>query len=699
MDLITFKNVSKSFPQKPGTFEALHDVNLAFPSAGLVLLSGKSGAGKTTLLNLIGGLDSPSEGKILFAGQTITPRNADRYRAQEIGFVFQEYNLLLGASIRENMGFAFDLAGAKATDAAIAEVFALVGLPGEGITLEAFLVKRPMELSSGQRQRVAIARALVKNPSILLLDEPTGALDAENALSLLKMLKDLSKQCLVIFSTHNVEMAKPFADRLIRLEKGVIAEDNILVSSASSLVPKTVSDQGRLSFLSSLRFAWRGLRGKKVRLISSVLLAVLVSTFFGLVLAIQTADTDQVILRTQYEQSQKEYAFVESREHYFVMGKEIDEACSFTEAQKETLANYCSYGAPVYVCFTEASFNVYSAWGRNGEQENPFTCIAATRGLGWAMELDPEQGLSDAHLVRDPRLSASTPCRLPQNYSEVALTDFQAQFILEYGYVNYAVSPEIIPLKTIDELMGKTIGNFTVTGIYQTEESLAEWLSYDIPDYADRYGSKNTRAMNLALGYSPASLLIVKKGYAEATSEVENLALIKLSGSLSQDLELRDALVSGVNRRHYGKFLNSYTNFALGIGFLKDMVALVVYALIAFLSLGSLLLSLGLFYGNVKDMEKDLGILRALGASKATIASIVFLQGGLIAVFEFLLSLASIGIGCAIFDFNLDISILTINFVTAISLFALVFVAMALVSLLAARRALRQRPINIIEGK
>ncbi len=213
--------VKKIYKTKAGNVAALDGVSLTFPETGMVFVTGKSGSGKTTLLNVIGGLDGIDEGEILVYGKKFSKFSAseyDSYRNTLIGFIFQEYNLLPDYTIEKNVGIADELQGKKTNKEELNNVLASVGI-------ENFNSRKPGQLSGGQKQRVAIARALIKNPKIIMADEPTGALDSGTGIQVVEELKRLSKEKLVIVISHDLELAKKYADRIIRLVDGKVVED------------------------------------------------------------------------------------------------------------------------------------------------------------------------------------------------------------------------------------------------------------------------------------------------------------------------------------------------------------------------------------------------------------------------------------------------------------------------------------------
>ena len=220
-------NVKKVYKTKVGDTNALNGLSLTLPDSGLVFITGKSGCGKTTLLNCVGGLDSINDGDIIIDGKKFsefTDKDYDSYRNTFMGFIFQEYNLLPDYTVEKNIQIATELQGIQADPQAINDILKLVDL--EGLNL-----RKPSQLSGGQKQRVAIARALVKNPKIIMADEPTGALDSATGIQVMETLKKLSKDKLVIIVSHDLELAEKFADRIVRLVDGRLVEDITLTDT------------------------------------------------------------------------------------------------------------------------------------------------------------------------------------------------------------------------------------------------------------------------------------------------------------------------------------------------------------------------------------------------------------------------------------------------------------------------------------
>jgi len=220
--LIEAKNLMKVYKPKKGVpVHALNDVSVKLPDKGMVFILGKSGSGKSTLLNVLGGLDSVDSGEIVIKGvsaKDFRQAHYDSYRNTYVGFIFQEYNILEEFTVGANVALAIELQGRKPTNEEINEILKKVDLDGYGN-------RKPNELSGGQKQRVAIARALVKNPEIIMADEPTGALDSVTGRQVFDTLKSLSKEKLVLIVSHDREFSELYADRIIELADGKIISD------------------------------------------------------------------------------------------------------------------------------------------------------------------------------------------------------------------------------------------------------------------------------------------------------------------------------------------------------------------------------------------------------------------------------------------------------------------------------------------
>ena len=220
--MLETKNLKKVYKTKKGvSVEALKGISLKFPETGMVFLLGKSGSGKSTLLNLLGGLDQYDDGEIIIKGvssKDFKQNHFDSYRNTYVGFIFQEYNVLEEFTVGANIALAIELQGRKADDEEINRILKQVDLEGFGD-------RKPNELSGGQKQRVAIARALVKNPQIIMADEPTGALDSNTGRQVFDTLKKLSEDKLVIVVSHDREFAEYYGDRIIELSDGNVVSD------------------------------------------------------------------------------------------------------------------------------------------------------------------------------------------------------------------------------------------------------------------------------------------------------------------------------------------------------------------------------------------------------------------------------------------------------------------------------------------
>lgn len=225
--MIELKNVNKFFYRhKKNEIHVINDTSLKLDDTGLVALLGPSGCGKTTLLNTIGGLDDINNGSIFINGQRITKRssyNIDKIRNLNIGYIFQDYNLVDDMTVFDNVALSLKLCGIKDEDEIKKRVYYVLGK----VNMYRYRNRHASMLSGGERQRVGIARAIVKDPSIIIADEPTGNLDSKNTIEVMNIIKAISKDRLVILVTHESELAMFYASRILKIEDGKIISDEI----------------------------------------------------------------------------------------------------------------------------------------------------------------------------------------------------------------------------------------------------------------------------------------------------------------------------------------------------------------------------------------------------------------------------------------------------------------------------------------
>ncbi len=269
--MLEVKNVTKIYKTEGFVQRALDNISVNFRKSEFAAVLGPSGSGKTTFLNIIGGLDQYTSGDLVINGistKDFKDRDWDSYRNHRIGFVFQNYNLITHQTVLRNVELALTLSGCSKEERKKRALKAL-----KDVGLEKHINKKPNQLSGGQMQRVAIARALVNDPEIILADEPTGALDSETSVQIMNLLKKISDGKLVIMVTHNPDLAKEYANRIINIKDGKIVSDSNPFDGKDNISYEEDSKSGKtnMSFLTALSLSFNNLMTKKGR---TVLVAV-----------------------------------------------------------------------------------------------------------------------------------------------------------------------------------------------------------------------------------------------------------------------------------------------------------------------------------------------------------------------------------------------------------------------------------------
>lgn len=328
--MLRVKEITKTYFSKTShenNVVALNNVSLNFGDSGLVFIVGKSGCGKSTMLNVLGGLDTPDCGEMIIdqkSSLSFKKSDFDSYRNTCVGFVFQEYNLIDDFTVEKNISIALSLQGKKASKDTIDECLKKVDMAG-------CAKRRPNQLSGGQKQRVAIARALIKDPKIILADEPTGALDSETGSQIMKLLKDLSKDKLVIVVSHDLQYAKKYGDRIIKLKDGcVIGDSNPKPEDKKQNNLSLI--KSRLGLFDSIKLAIRSLKCKLSKLILTIILSVVAFSTFGVMSAFTNWNRIDAITYTINNSDNKEISLKSINDSTYYSG-------IFTEAKTKEIKN------------------------------------------------------------------------------------------------------------------------------------------------------------------------------------------------------------------------------------------------------------------------------------------------------------------------------------------------------------------------
>lgn len=290
--MLQLKNINKTYDTGQTQCRALKNINISFRKSEFVSILGQSGSGKTTLLNIIGGLDRYTDGDLLINGVSTKKyfdEQWDSYRNNAVGFVFQSYNLIPHQSIIANVELSLTLSGITGKERRKRAQEAL-----EKVGLGDHLNKKPNQLSGGQMQRVAIARALVNDPEILLADEPTGALDSETSVQIMELLKEISKDRLLIMVTHNPELANEYSTRIIRLHDGEITQDTDPYEEEEKADGERRKFKLPMPIRTALSLSFNNLKTKKGRTILTAFAGSIGIIGIALVLALSSGMQDYI---------------------------------------------------------------------------------------------------------------------------------------------------------------------------------------------------------------------------------------------------------------------------------------------------------------------------------------------------------------------------------------------------------------------
>lgn len=423
--MIELRNVSKQYKIKKGKkVLALNNISVKFPNKGMVFITGKSGSGKSTLLNLLGLLDKPSSGQLLINNKLTNKfrsKETDFYRNTCVGFIFQDYNLLEDFNVYKNIELAIDLQKKKIDKNKLNDILDIVGLDDLGD-------RKVNELSGGQKQRVAIGRAIVKNPNIILADEPTGNLDIENSKQIFNILKILSKKQLVIVVTHDVELAKVYADRIVEMEEGIIKSDTMINQIDEDEISDIKLIKSRLSILKAFEFSLYNLNSKKIRLMIMILLTTISFSVFGFFASLIKFDTNRTHAETMVEQNEARITINKK-----IVGKNyaIDSpVITFTDLEVVEVTNKLK--KDVIKISKAIEDNGYLSFGfasyHTADDSDKKDYAYYDISLDYTLFLEySDEKLNELNLIGE----------IPKNKNEIVINKILADYIIEKGLIIY----------------------------------------------------------------------------------------------------------------------------------------------------------------------------------------------------------------------------------------------------------------------
>lgn len=460
--MIVLKEIEKIYLTKNSPqVVALKNINLTFESKGMVFITGKSGCGKSTLLNILGALDSCTSGSMIIENKNInefTEIELDNYRNSYVGFVFQEFHVLNAYNVYDNIRLTKELQQEKISEKELDAYLEKVSLTNLG--------KRKMnELSGGQKQRVAILRALIKNPRIILADEPTGNLDKINSEQIFEILKEISQEKLVIIVTHDLEAAQKYADRIIELKDGEIINDTkpTLNPEKTTLTLK----ESYLPFLFALKLAWNNLKRYPKKCILTIILFFI--SLLCCILLINSSLFNSTSLAIKLMNLNENYNIEVHKINYVQNTKWKEE---WQSEEDQYLKNiYSGTTNPIYELY---DFTTPLTFYLNTPQE-PSKLFPTTPNITSYVE------------IKDPKILTNLTGSIPTSSNEIVIHEYLANYIINYGIKEKNGS--WIP-QNEEELLSKThpiyLGDNEVyiSGILKEETSYTEESLEDETTYA-----------------------------------------------------------------------------------------------------------------------------------------------------------------------------------------------------------------------
>ena len=543
--MIELGDVRKTYKAKKGkSTKALDGVSLTLGNQGMTFILGKSGSGKSTLLNVLGGLDKYDSGDMIILGKSsksFTQADFDSYRNTYVGFIFQEFNILEDYDVYQNIELALQLQQKEGKKKEINELL-------EKLELKELKKRKVNELSGGQKQRVAIARALIKQPRIILADEPTGNLDSNTGRQVMELLKEISKEKLVVIVSHDEEYAKEYGDRIIEIKDGKVVGDSneIKENQDETNLYKTI--KSHLPFKDSFKLGIGSLKHKKIKLVFTILLTVATLGFLSCTDTLSSYNFSTGHAKLLADRNEQ---FVQVEKNYVPRnekGKQVDSVIQLS-MDDDTLKKIQSD-------VNKEGYEVYKYYGENSWEDS--SSIAEILHIGDENSGYYNEDASEIVVTSDISkiLKESITGRNPSAPNEIVIPNFVADAIIEKGITVHEIITKnefkesyLFSPKTYEEILntnytyyfGKT-GEVKIVGIINYDlSSNSSWYQENVLNkiYVDPSFITNFKIedLNTLKSYYQSNLTVNGLG---VESKDEGMYMNPNSSGLNHEIEYFD---------------------------------------------------------------------------------------------------------------------------------------------------------------
>ena len=607
------RNLCKTYDIKNGEkVHALKGVSFDLPSTGMVAILGKSGSGKSTLLNILSGLDSFDSGDVEAFGKNMkdfSRAELDNYRNSCISFVFQEYHLIPELSVGENIALALQLQGEQNADENVKSVLNQVELSG-------YENRKISELSGGQKQRVAIARALIKNPKIIFADEPTGALDSQTGESILQILKEISKEKLVILVTHDREFAEKYGDRIIELADGVVINDTDNTYQFMEKEADMEMRKPRLPLKTALKIGCSNFKHHPIRLFSTILLSVIAFSLLGIALTVAFVNPIKVYSEAIMD-SDMEFTAIYKEQYY-------ESPTHINQSLDQFLGDDSRMSKDVPITKEDVEFLQSKVGGSYTLVYSHHNTVIHSFQKSYAATIDQ---INEAHAKREKhyattadgyismtkeecdRMGYTVIGRLPENSSEVAINEGIFNIFTLAGLIE---DNKVYDISSYEDIIGHKI---PVTNIIPSNwEDYAKTITGVVItgcDYEcfDTHYKPEDRQNNWNWEHYHDKIFVCQDYFDEYT-----YALCAFPKTKTEFVNFIDFIMNYEENDFYFTEVNKVsTGFYGSYDFAKLLKNLCLYLCVLFLFFALLLLS-NFIFTSMRRQMKQIGILSALGA-------------------------------------------------------------------------------------